>query len=65
MGESIMLLQLLPHALEAQEGRSGSTQGAAAFLDVRPGVSVRQMRSHWRLLCLPAQVLPQRLDKWQ
>jgi len=33
MGESIMLLQLLPHALEAQEGRSGSTQGAAAFLD--------------------------------
>ena len=33
MGESIMLLQLLPHALEAQEGKSGSTQGAAAFLD--------------------------------
>ena len=33
MGESILLLQLLPHALESQEGRSGSTQGAAAFLD--------------------------------
>ena len=33
MGESIMLLQLLPHALEAQEGRSGSTQWAAAYLD--------------------------------
>ena len=33
MGESIMLLQLLPHALEALGGRSGSTQVAAAFLD--------------------------------
>ena len=33
MGESILLLQLLPHALQAQHGREGSTEGMAAFLD--------------------------------
>ena len=33
MGESILLLQLLPHALEAQQGREGSKEGLAAFLD--------------------------------
>jgi len=33
MGESILLLQLLPHALQAQEGREGSTEGVTAFLD--------------------------------
>jgi len=32
---------------------------------VRPGVSLRQMRSHWRLLCLLAQILPQRSDNWR
>jgi len=34
-------------------------------LQVRPGVSVQQMRSHWQLLCLPAQILPQRSANWQ
>jgi len=33
MGESILLLQLLPHALAAQEGGTDSAEGAAAFLD--------------------------------
>ena len=33
MGESILLLQLLPEALRAQVGGEGSTQGAACFLD--------------------------------
>ncbi len=33
MGESILLMQLLPEALRAQEGGEGSSHGAAVFLD--------------------------------